>query len=257
MNKIRAFFRKYKIPSALLLFLIFTVAASFSGPQSVIEEKEEVNEETKETRAFITKGNDEPLDIQYKDEVIQVMPEERIPKGKTSPEKENIRFPENLPEDNDENQTEAKDPSSESSGIPASAVSPFSPVFPLPGKILKSYSSSPIHSPTMGDWRTHEAIDISAFFGEEVKSAEKGTVKAVGKDPLLGFFVLISHDGGFETFYANLHGETTVIESQIIEKGHVIGYVGESTLTESADEPHLHFEMRKNGKRVNPEEYIR
>ena len=254
MNKIKAFLRQYKTPLALLLFLALTITAGFAGPETSTDEEVYLSPDanTEETRAFITKGNDEPLDIPLKNEQIELLPDERIKKQEAPvipeafPDSEYKREPMVTEEDFKNDAT-----------VSASASSPFSPSLPIKGDTLKPYSVSPLLSATMGDWRSHEGLDISASFGDEVLSSEKGTVKSIGKDPLLGFYILISHDGGFETFYANLHGETTVTEGQIIEKGHIIGYVGESTLIESADEPHLHFEMRKNGKRVNPEEYIR
>ncbi len=253
MSRIKAFIKKYKTPLAFTLFFVFTVAAGFVGPKGLSDEdKSTVDIDTKETRAFITKGNDESLDISLKKESIEVMPDERVTKEDITvlpeafPDSDYEREPLVTEEDFEKNDT-----------LSAASVSPFSPSFPLSGDTLKPYSVTPVLSATMGDWRSHEGIDISASFGDEVASCEKGTVKAVGKDPLHGFYILISHESGFESFYANLHGEITVTEGQAVPKGHVIGYVGESTLIESADETHLHFELRKNGKRINPEEYIR
>ena len=252
MHKLSVFIRKYKAPLSVFLLLIFVMSAAIFTPKT---EKEEIKaEETEETRAFITKGNDEPLDVTYKEEMIEVLPEERVPVTEEEP----IILPEAFPDSDYEREPLITiEDFNEKPTVSASNSITFSPAMPISGENIKPYSSSPLYSELSGSWRSHEAIDISAPLGAEVKSSEKGTIKFIGKDPLLGFYVRISHSGNFETLYANLHGEVTVIEGQTIDKGHVIGYVGESSVTESLDEPHLHFELFKNGKRVNPEEYIK
>ena len=252
MHKLSVFIRKYKTPLSISLLLIFAMSAVIFAPKT---EKEELQtEEAKETRAFITKGNDEPLDVTYKDEVIEVLPEERV----YDIEEEPRVIPEAFPDSDYEREPLiTEEDFNETPTVSASNPIAFSPSMPVSGESIKPYSSSPMFSEVSGTWRSHEGIDISSSLGSEVKAAEKGTVKFIGKDPLLGFYVRISHNGNFETLYANLHGEVTVIEGQTVEKGHIIGYVGESSVSESLDEPHIHFELFKNGKRVNPEEYIR
>ena len=248
MDKIKAFLRKYKNIITLSICFAFAFSVSFLLPGKKAEPYDE--SEVSETRAFISKGKDESVDKKYKEEKIEVMPEER-------PVKE-IVIPEAFPDSEHEKEPivtrEALD---EEMNVPASVSASFSPSMPIAGEKITPYSVSPLYFSITEDWRSHEAIDLASELGVEVKAIEGGTVTFVGKNPLLGYCIRIKHSDTYESLYANLHGETTVIEGQSVTKGHIIGYVGESSLTESDLSPHLHFELFKNGKRVNPEEYLR
>ena len=62
-------------------------------------------------------------------------------------------------------------------------------------------------------------------------------------------------ENGFKTIYSNLQTAEFVSEGQTIEKGQIIGSVGDNAAFEIADDPHLHFEMTKDGTNVNPSTY--
>lgn len=251
LDKLKAFMKKYKSLIALSFCFIFAISASLLLPINKAEAPP-VPDDTKisEAKAFITKGQDESVDKQYKKGNTEIMPEERHKKETVLPE----AFPESAYE---KEPLVTKEDMEDKKAVTASATSPFSPDMPIKGEKLTPYSVSPIYSHTMEDWRSHEAIDIAAELGSDVAASEKGRITFVGKDPLLGICIRISHGENFETLYANLHTETRVYEGQEISKGQIIGHVGESSVIESGTEPHLHFELFKNGKRVNPEEYIR
>ena len=250
LEKIKKFLKKYKTPIAFSFCFIFALIAGFiTQKESIKRENELLNNED---YAFSAEGKEVSTDRVYKENEIIITPGERIVK-------EEIKIPEAFSESTipREPLVKIEDLEKENKTLKASVNSLFSPKMPLSGNISKAYSITPLYSDTMDDWRSHEAIDISASLGSEVTSIEKGTVISVGKDPFLGVYIRIRHDGGFESLYSSLHGETTVIENQYIEKGHIIGYVGESALTESKDGPHLHLELIKDGKRVNPKDYIK
>lgn len=103
-----------------------------------------------------------------------------------------------------------------------------------------------------GDWRTHNGIDIEAPIGCSVAATADGTVTRVMKGSY-GNTVIIAHNDGFDTVYAQL-GEVSVAEGDNVKQGDVIGTVGEST-GENMTDSHLHYEIHKDGKAVNPEEY--
>ena len=103
-----------------------------------------------------------------------------------------------------------------------------------------------------GDWRTHNGIDIEAPIGCSVNSSADGTVARVMKGSY-GNTVIIEHNDGFETVYAQL-GEVSVAEGDNVKQGDVIGTVGKST-GENMTDSHLHYELHKDGQAVNPEEY--
>ncbi len=248
MDKFKAFIKKYKTAVVLSLCFIFALCSTFLLKPVEIDKGTETKVE--ETRAFITKSNNEPIDKKYKEENIQVMPEERVKKNEPIPE----AFPDSKYE---KEPLVTKESLEKEKSLTASSTAPFSPIMPASGNKTTPFSVYPIYSETMDDWRSHEGIDIALETGGDVVSSEKGIVTFVGKDPLLGITIKISHGDTYETLYANLHSETRVYEGQEVSKGQIIGHAGESSVTESAIGPHLHFELLKNGKRVNPEEYIR
>ena len=103
-----------------------------------------------------------------------------------------------------------------------------------------------------GDWRTHNGIDLSCAVGCSVNAVASGTVKSIANSSY-GKTVTIEHSDGFVSVYAQL-GEVNVSEGESVEGGSVIGTVSES-IGESTKEAHLHFELIKDGKCVNPTEY--
>lgn len=103
------------------------------------------------------------------------------------------------------------------------------------------------------DWRTHNGIDITADLGCSVLCVADGTVTDVSNRSY-GKSVTIEHPNGFKSVYAQLN-EISVKAGDTITQGSVIGTVGEST-GENTAEPHLHFELYKDAKPVNPQEYL-
>ena len=130
-------------------------------------------------------------------------------------------------------------------------------VSPIVGEVTKYHSAdTPVFSDTLGEWRVHTGIDITADEGVEVYAAEKGTVSRVFTDALLGKTVEITHEGGIVTKYSNLSASVKVKEGDRVASGALIGTVGDTSISELAEEPHLHFEMLVNGASVNPLDYI-
>lgn len=130
-------------------------------------------------------------------------------------------------------------------------------VSPVVGEINELHSAdAPVFSDTLGEWRVHNGIDITTDESAEVFAAESGTVKSVYSDPLLGKTVEIEHAGGIVTQYSNLASDVSVKVGDSVESGALIGKVGDTSITELAEEPHLHFEMLVNGTSVNPLDYI-
>ena len=97
-----------------------------------------------------------------------------------------------------------------------------------------------------GDWRAHTGIDI--------KREEKSDIFAF--DALYGKTVEVAHKDGYLCVYKNLDDILAVNENEEIKKGDLIGRVGESSIIEKQMEAHLHFEVIKDGKAINPEDYL-
>jgi lipoprotein NlpD len=109
--------------------------------------------------------------------------------------------------------------------------------WPIKGKILKNFSES-----------DNKGIDISGKMGQTVYAAEAGKVVYSGQGLIsLGNLVIIKHNELYLSAYAN-NSRLLVAEGQNVEKGQDIAQVGEAVYKKAS----LHFEIRKNGKSVNP-----
>jgi murein DD-endopeptidase MepM/ murein hydrolase activator NlpD len=99
----------------------------------------------------------------------------------------------------------------------------------------------------------HYGMDFTAPTGTEIYATGDGVVATVkgNKRSKIGFGleIIIDHGFGYETLYAHLN-EFNVKAGQKVKRGDVIGYVGN---TGGSTAPHLHYEIHKNGKPVNPE----
>lgn len=131
-------------------------------------------------------------------------------------------------------------------------------VSPLNGEVVTVFSMDRlVYSETLADWRTHDGIDISAAQGTTVLAASSGTVSSVTDDPLMGTMVVIRHDGGYQTTYSNLQARPNVEAGETVSAGQIIGAVGRTAAAESAQGPHLHFSVTKDGSPVDPNEYLK
>lgn len=129
---------------------------------------------------------------------------------------------------------------------------------PLEGEIMREYAKENlIFSETLQEWVTHDGIDIKAPKTTVVQAAEEGTVKSIKNDPRYGLTIVIEHEDGFETVYANLLSSEFVSEGEKVLQGQSIGTVGNTGAFESADEPHLHFEILKDKIKVDPNIYLK
>ena len=115
-----------------------------------------------------------------------------------------------------------------------------------------------VYSNTMGDYRVHLGIDVTADLNAEVYTLYDGTVENIWEDIMEGYCLAINHGNGFISIYKNLSGSypAGVEVGATVTAGQAVGYVGDSAMIEIADEPHLHFEMTLNGDTVNPLDYL-
>ena len=110
--------------------------------------------------------------------------------------------------------------------------------WPIKGRVLKAFSLS----------RNIKGIDITGKKGQSVKATERGKV-VYGGQGLIGFgkLLIIRHNEVYLSAYANA-SRLLVKEGQHVEKGQVIAELGDVGIKRTS----LHFEIRKNGKAVNP-----
>lgn len=138
---------------------------------------------------------------------------------------------------------------------PAPAEHSF--VRPVRGEVVHPYAVETLaYDETMGDWRTHSALDLAALLGTEVGAVTDGTVVSVTEDDLMGTTVTIDHGDGLMSSYSNLAALPTVKEGDRVLTGSIIGAVGNTAIAESRMPAHLHLAMTLNGAAVDPMEYL-
>ena len=126
-------------------------------------------------------------------------------------------------------------------------------MLPVSGEIQQEYSNRElVKSVTMGDWRTHNGVDIACDINTTVRCFSDGTVTEVIEDKLWGTTVKMEHPNGYVSVYCGLNGEVEVKQGDEVEIGDIIGTTGNTSVIEIGQEPHLHFEVLKNGKTVDP-----
>lgn len=132
------------------------------------------------------------------------------------------------------------------------------PVYKYPvenGNKIKDYTiDALVFSETMQDYRVHTGVDIAAEEGAAVLVYTDGTVAEIKSDPFFGTTIVIEHSHGLTSYYMNLATEIPeeIVVGKAVEAGDIIGAVGTTAIIESADEPHLHFELRVGGELINP-----
>lgn len=121
-----------------------------------------------------------------------------------------------------------------------------------------SYITSPYgyrSDPISGAYKFHAGIDISmaGAHGKKLVATKGGTViRAVHSNSGYGNYVMIDHGGGYASLYAHC-SSLAVSVGQKVNQGQVIAYIGSSGYSTG---PHVHFEIRYNGEKVNPSNYV-
>lgn len=123
---------------------------------------------------------------------------------------------------------------------------------PVESSVLSSEFGMRV-SPISGKWKMHHGIDLACPLGSEVFACRSGTVLSVTEmDSVYGNYIILSHEGGMTSLYAHLK-DFSVKKGDIVAGGRVIGHVGLTGLTTG---PHLHFEIRNNGRAEDPAKYF-
>jgi len=112
-------------------------------------------------------------------------------------------------------------------------------LWPVLGEISRTFSYA-------GDG--HKGLDIAAPNGTEVRAAGDGTVEFAGQDDVFGLMVIINHGAGLTTLYGH-NSKLAVARGDEALRGQVVAYSGTSGKSSA---PHLHFEISRYGRQVNP-----
>lgn len=122
------------------------------------------------------------------------------------------------------------------------------PVMPVEGARITSRFGYRTH-PVTGNYGFHTGLDLAVAEGTPISASFYGRVAETGYDDAWGNYILMEHSENFATFYCHL-SEIYVKEGAVIRQGETIGLVGSTGWSTG---PHLHFEVRIDGVRVDPE----
>lgn len=123
-------------------------------------------------------------------------------------------------------------------------------IWPTSGRITSPFG--PRTHPIFGGKEFHTGVDIGTRRGNDVRAALSGIVRFAGRMGGYGRIVILDHGSGLETAYSHLDGYV-VERGQRVEQGQLVGIVGNTGWSTG---PHLLFEVRKNGRPVNPMDYL-
>lgn len=126
----------------------------------------------------------------------------------------------------------------------------FKTVNPTTGTLTSTfgYRVHPIDNTT----KFHTGTDIANSANTKIMSIADGKVSKVGKSSVFGNYVIIDHKDGFSSFYAH-NNKVTVRQGKTVRRGEAISLMGSSGKSTGS---HLHFEMRKDGKIISPQNFI-
>jgi murein DD-endopeptidase MepM/ murein hydrolase activator NlpD len=120
---------------------------------------------------------------------------------------------------------------------------------PIDGARLSSRFGRRRH-PILGYMKAHRGIDFAAPRGTPIMAAGRGVVVAAGRNGSYGLYVRIRHNTTYSTAYAHMRGiARSIRRGRRVRQGQTIGYVG---TTGRSTGPHLHYEILRNNRRINP-----
>ncbi len=121
---------------------------------------------------------------------------------------------------------------------------------PVRGARISSYFTKRRFHPVLKKWKAHLGVDYAARRGTPIIAAGSGTIIYAARLGSYGNLVKIRHADGYETRYAHMKSfRRGIKKGKYVKKGQTIGYVGN---TGRSTGPHLHFELRKRGRAINP-----
>ena len=128
--------------------------------------------------------------------------------------------------------------------------------WPIEGNVILNYSmEQSIYFATLDQYKYNPAIIISGNVGDEVRAAATGRVTSIKVDTQTGVTVTMDLGNGYEMICGQLEN-LRVREGDTVQKGSVIGVVAEPSKYYVVEGPNVYFQMLKDGKPVNPLEYM-
>jgi murein DD-endopeptidase MepM/ murein hydrolase activator NlpD len=117
---------------------------------------------------------------------------------------------------------------------------------PVNGPVTSGFGGR--RHPILGYVRMHSGLDFKAGYGQPIFAVTDGVVAYAGRKGGYGNFVQLNHDGGLASGYGHM-SRIAARSGSRVRRGQIIGYVGSTGLSTG---PHLHYELYRNGRAVNP-----
>ncbi len=228
MHRAKQFFAKYGVYLVLFVCVAGVAAASYYAVSGVIDEINTIDE-SEQDEWQPTENTQDDVEISQPPQSSQ-------------------------PQQSDSQPPQASD-TSEVSAASSQVIEPVEPQYVLPaqGSVSAAFSNGVlVKNETLGDWRTHNGVDIAAADGSGVFAVYGGKVVSAGKDSLWGWQVVLLLDSGYTAVYGNLGSVGEISAGDRVERGDQIGTVGSSSVIEAADAPHLHFEILSGDSYIDP-----
>jgi murein DD-endopeptidase MepM/ murein hydrolase activator NlpD len=132
------------------------------------------------------------------------------------------------------------------SAMPGMMTPPRLPSLPIAGILTSGFGMR--EHPLLGGWRPHLGVDLAAPVGTPIAATSDGIVIRSGWSGGYGLSVELNNGGGVQTRFGHM-SRLNVVSGEQVHKGEIIGFVGSTGLSTG---PHLHYEVRVNGRATDP-----
>lgn len=130
--------------------------------------------------------------------------------------------------------------------------------WPVEGEVLLDYSmDSTIWFPTLKEYKCNPGLVIKAAEGQNIVAAASGVVESVEKSKEYGTIITVDIGNGYKTIFGQVNNSNNLKKGSMVIEGQVIATVNKTTRNYSTEGDNLFFELTKEGKPVNPRDYLK
>lgn len=195
------------------------------------------------------------LDLTEDEPLTDAAKPENEPENEPEETPDTAELPESTPAESVPSLAEAEPEPEEA--VPTVAQQPPVWVRPVEGAVMIPFSGDDlVFQSTFGDWRVHTGTDYAGDEGDRVYAVTDGTVERVWTDSLYGQCVELAHADGLQTIYMGLKESPKAREGSTVKAGDVIGEIGSTNASESAQGAHLHLEARVGDRPIDIETFL-